>query len=195
MKLSILICSLTERQDQLRSLLAVLNADKYADVEVLLDIDDRVKVIGQKRNDLLQLSQGDYVVFIDDDDLVDPDYIPEILKALDQNPDVVGINGIMSWPGSKSKPFLHSIRYGHWYEDNNNFYRTPNHWNPVKREYALRTMFKEINWGEDHDYSNRLYPLIQHGREVYIAKPIYFYQFDPKKSVASQRKKEDEVVV
>lgn len=190
MKLSILICSLPERCKELSFLLTELfsQCKKTKEVEVLIDIDNQVKTIGAKRNHLLNMATGDYIVFIDDDDMISSNYISLVLDALKTNPDCAGINGVMFNAGIKDRPFTHSIKHGSWYTGEDAYYRTPNHWNPIKRSIALQVMFKEINWGEDHDYSNRIFPLLK--SEVYINEPIYYYRFDTNKSVAVRRMNE-----
>lgn len=55
------------------------------------------------------------------------------------------------------------------------YYRNPNHLNPVKKELAIQVPYKEINFGEDKDYSERLFPLLK--TEVYISGIIYYYLY------------------
>jgi len=38
--------------------------------------------IGAKRNQLLHRAKGDYVAFVDDDDLVSSDYVNKVLSAV-----------------------------------------------------------------------------------------------------------------
>lgn len=189
MKLSILICSLKERKYFLDRLLSLIQPQATNDVEILINTDDRQKSIGTKRNELLVQAQGDYVCFIDDDDLVPGYYIKEILSALDnatEQLDCIGINGIITVDSLNPKVFKHSILYTSWYEANNIYYRHPNHWSPVKREIALQAMFPEINWGEDHEYSRRIQPLLK--TEAVIEPVMYYYLSSRTLSVASQRR-------
>lgn len=188
MKLSILICTLPQRWADLSALMGTLNPQILPDVEVVISSDDMIKSIGQKRNDLLDAAKGDYVCFIDDDDQISDQYVFLMLNALATEPDCVGINGVMYSKGRTRKPFTHSIKHGRWYEDSEQFYRTPNHWNPIRRELAQQVRFKPINHGEDHDYSNRILPLLK--TEVYVEPPVYYYQFDGSKSMALKRKNE-----
>jgi hypothetical protein len=80
----------------------------------------------------------------------------------------------------------HSLKYTHWYDEINNenpnlrnYYRNPNHLNPVKREYALAVKFPEINVGEDKDYSYKIKQFLK--TESYIEKPLYHYLVRTKK--------------
>ena len=124
---------------------------------------------------LLEESQGEYVAFVDDDDLVSNDYVGFILRAIDREPDVVGLHGIITTNGKNAKPFIHSIKYKTWFENNGIYYRYPNHLNPVKRVLALQVKFPDKSHGEDRDYSDRLFPLLK--TEVMIEDPIYFYLY------------------
>jgi glycosyltransferase involved in cell wall biosynthesis len=74
MKLSILICSLSSRAHLLKRLTDIL--DKQVDginSQYIVDIDKGQQRIADKRNKLLLMSQGEYICYIDDDDLV-PEY-------------------------------------------------------------------------------------------------------------------------
>jgi glycosyltransferase involved in cell wall biosynthesis len=81
--LSILIATIPARLQQLDNLMIEVNrqCDLYQDqIEIL--IDPRIDInIGQKRNSLLQKAKGDYIVYIDDDDHIFPNYIWAIMQA------------------------------------------------------------------------------------------------------------------
>jgi glycosyltransferase involved in cell wall biosynthesis len=187
-KLSILIATIFERRELLDKLLDVINPHLSDDVECLINCDDKFKTIGLKRNELLSQTTGDYTVFVDDDDMIPDYYVPEILKAIETNPDTVGIQGVITCKGVNPKVFKHSIQYDSWYEKDRVYYRCPNHWNPTKREIMKQVGFPEINYGEDYDYSLKVRPLLK--TEVVIEKPMYYYLFDPGKSVAMKRRNE-----
>ena len=56
---------------------------KFQDkVELLVLIDNKKRTLGAKRNEMIGLAKGEYVVFIDDDDLVSEDYVESILEAI-----------------------------------------------------------------------------------------------------------------
>lgn len=173
-RLSVLICSLEKRQKLLIALLQDLNEQKTDEVEILVNVDNRQKTTGMKRNELLSRAVGDYIAFVDDDDKVTEDYIPRILKAISSNPDCVGMEGLITFASKGiTRKFIHSIRYKTWFEKDNIYYRCPNHLNPVKRELALKAGFPEITVGEDREYSKNLRPLLK--TEEYLENPIYFY--------------------
>jgi glycosyltransferase involved in cell wall biosynthesis len=175
MKLSILIVSLESREKLADRLLDVLEQQRQPDIEILFNIDDGKKIIGTKRNELLRQATGDYVSFVDDDDLVSPNYISNVLNAIKSGPDCVGIKGVMTTNGENPKTFIHSLKYKSWFEKDGIYYRSPNHLNPIKRKLALKVGFPEKNHGEDHDFSMGVYPLLK--EEEFIKEPIYYYIF------------------
>ena len=172
-RLSILTVTMDNRQAVFQNLARVLRAQSSGDVEMLANSDNGIKSIGQKRNELLQAAKGDYVVFVDDDDMVSPFYTFGILEAIKSNPDCVGIEGIITLKNVGPKKFIHSLQYEDWYEKDEIYYRCPNHLNPIKREIALEAKFPEISWQEDQSFSFRLKGKLK--TEVYIKGPIYYY--------------------
>lgn len=181
-RLSILIPTLSNRSHYLERLLEILNPQADSSIEILIQKDDGEKSIGEKRNILLDKATGDYIAFVDDDDLVSNDYCPKIITALESEPDVVGIHLHHYEDFNLRGLTYHSLRYDSWWQEQNkedpsltNYYRNPNHLNPVKREYALVTKFPLISMAEDKDYSRRLLTHLK--TEEYIEDPIYFYLF------------------
>jgi glycosyltransferase involved in cell wall biosynthesis len=182
MKLSILVPTMPSRAHYLKRLKRSLKDQVNPDVELLIFEGDPGQSIGSKRNALLDMAKGDYVAFVDDDDIVAHHYVSSVLKAIESNPDVVGIHLLHYEDYALRGLTYHSLRFSKWYDEPNqqhpnlkNYYRNPNHINPVKRELALQVKFPEINMGEDKDYSMRLKPLLS--SEVYISDPIYAYLF------------------
>lgn len=153
-------------------LLRILRRQKTDDVEILVNVDDGKISTGEKRNKLLERSVGDYIVFVDDDDIVPIDYVKKILIALKTNPDCCGIEGqLINRKGKYT--FFHSIKYKSWFSERGIYFRSPNHISPVKRTLALQIGFKFITVGEDKDYSARLLPLLK--TEVEIPGILYYY--------------------
>lgn len=179
-RLSILICSVKQRQDLLKRLLESLQKQKTPEIEILTEVDDGNIKIGKKRNMLLEKAKGDYLCFIDDDDLVSEDYVKKILSAIHNNPDCCSLEGIYTVDGKNPTRFIHSVDYNKWETVTENgetvYLRCPNHLNAVKRELAVIVGFKdELSQGEDRDYSERLLPLLK--TESKINGSIYKYLF------------------
>jgi glycosyltransferase involved in cell wall biosynthesis len=179
MKLSILICSLPQRLAMFDALLANLTT-QVCDEPVQIIYDDREGIpTGTKRNALLQMATGDYVAYIDDDDEVSDDYIQSILEALADEPDCVGIQGIMTTDGGNEQQWKISRMYEGWYCTNNVYYRYTNHLAPVKKEIALRAGFPDVYVREDYEYSMRLRALLR--SESVIEHNIYHYRYKSRK--------------
>jgi Glycosyl transferase family 2 len=185
---SILICTLEERQhlfQQLHNKLVeqINNAHLQNDIEILFCRDNRQHSIGEKRNILLQTSQGEYVSFIDDDDDIHNDYVPMLYKALQENPDCIRLMGIITTNNKDPKIFIHSSSYNNQYiEKNEVYYRPPNHLNVMKRSIAIQFAFPEQNYGEDKIWALSIAQSKLIKTEADIKEPYYFYRYDGKYS-------------
>jgi glycosyltransferase involved in cell wall biosynthesis len=181
MILSILILTTEKRKVFLDRLLSVLNPQRTDDVEILVISDDGSRTIGSKRNEAIQKSQGEYVCFVDDDDLVSDDYVQKILKSLESKPDCVGMHLLHFNDGVLAGFTYHSLSYRSWFESRDNclgfmrYYRNPNHLNPIKRSISVKCPFPESSWGEDREYSKNILQYLH--VEKYIVEPIYYYLF------------------
>ena len=190
--LSVLICHLPERGASVVDITKTLLPSEQSTcesrgqhivafsngpVEVFIHSADRPYPIGRKRNDLMQAAKNDYVSYVDDDDTIAETYVKDILAAIDDGPDCVGIigkiwlefNGVGGW-----FEFRHSIQYSGWYESAGIYYRTPNHLNPILREIAIEVPFRdEMNFGEDRIFSDSIRQYLK--TENMVGHPIYYY--------------------
>jgi hypothetical protein len=192
-ELSVLIPTLTERKekfDQLRShLLAQIHQHSlHAKVELLWFEDDRQRSVGAKRNSLVARASGRFVVFIDDDDEVDPEYLPTLVQILEEHYDIdcVGFLGEMTWAGQSPEPTIYSLKYlsPATLGQRPGFrvhLRPPQHLNPIRREIALRFPFPNLNYGEDAVRSQALVEAkVLHREYFYGQRYLYRYLFDPR---------------
>ncbi len=183
MKLSILVCSTNNRYnnflikmlDELFCQWNSLPEQLKQEVEILTLIDNKTRMLGTKRNNLVSIAQGDYVVFVDDDDKVMFNYITQLLEAISLNPDVVNFIVAVSINGGKYKPCYYNADYDSDFNKLDSYHRLPNHIMCVKRSLALQVPYKDIPKGEDSDYSKRLKPLIQ--TQYNIDKMLYCYDY------------------
>lgn len=115
-----------------------------------------IKVIRQKnkgvsaaRNRGLKEAKGEYIAFIDSDDLVSEDYIAKIFEAMATAPDTI----YLSWKSMHSK-------WGKVLKDDSDEFGTANRcvWNRVfKKTYIKGMKFNEsMQIAEDDDFLNRL---------------------------------------
>jgi glycosyltransferase involved in cell wall biosynthesis len=80
--LSILIPSVPERADKLKELLEKLKPRAKSwpgQVEVLSLIDFRTMSLGEKRNRLMRIAEGKYVIHLDDDDRLTDDALDVLM--------------------------------------------------------------------------------------------------------------------
>ena len=179
MKLSILIRTIVGREAQFETLYKSLWWQNYnADIEIIVEKDNKELSVGAKAQKLIERANGDYVVFIDDDDAVSNDYIESILEAIKEDPDCIGFKIECNMEG-KNEIAIASNRYNDWFEniDGFKYARTIYHKTPVKREIAIKIGFKDMRYGEDHDYSKRLKESGLLKNEVFIDKFLYFYNY------------------
>jgi glycosyltransferase involved in cell wall biosynthesis len=168
-----------ERSEMFRLLHAKIShqIEKVKTTEVELLSNDRMDVsTGEKRNMLIDSSSGEFVVFVDDDDDVYDYYVEEILKTINENPqvDCIGINGVISFNGQNHKKWFISKKFERWYENSDGYYRTPNHISPIRRSIAKSVGFPKTYNGEDFAYSIGVLPHLH--KEATIQKPLYHYQ-------------------
>jgi hypothetical protein len=196
--LSILICTVYGRESYLARALGELT-DKYqiisetitgnkshlllsahgAHVEILINKDNKEISVGAKRQQLLKDSEGNWIVFFDDDDKPYEGYITKVVQAIQSNTDAdcIGIHGDMTTDGKHPQTWIHSIKYRRWAskQDGYDWVRPPIHFNPVKRIHAIKTGFKDLRFAEDHDYSIRLRPLLK--KETFIKEKLFLYAY------------------
>lgn len=185
-ELAILICHLPERYDFMKRLSDILDPQlqKHKNAVICLSDDSRYKKVGRKRNDLVQratLHGAKYFCFIDDDDRVSPNYIDLVLEGVRTGVDCCSLNGVITFDGQKPKPFLHSIKYDKYWEDERAYYRYPNHLNAVKTEIGRQFPFPEKNIGEDTDYATQMFKAGVLKTEHEIKQTIYYYDYRTKK--------------
>lgn len=85
-KLSILICSVHDHANQLKILVnslydQIFNLQNLQDVEVLYLIDNKEESVDVKRNKLIDMSRGESILFLEDDDRIGDDYILKTIKS------------------------------------------------------------------------------------------------------------------
>ena len=178
--LSILICTIPGRISELKKLMDVLSQQLTSEVEVIYLGDNKKRTVGQKRNDLLKLSQGRYVAFIDDDDKITEDYVSLLLKGIRSGADVVNFDVECSVNGGPFKKVFYDAKFKTDKNKPDHYERIPNHLMCIKREIALTAGFPEKSFGEDQEYAKRILPRIQ--RQAKIEKTLYYYIFSHKTS-------------
>ena len=181
-KLSVLICSIPERAGNkfTKLLNKLISQVKEKPVEIIWLGDNKKISIGAKRNNLRLMAQGDYQCFIDDDDDISKDYIDSILKAIRSDSDVICFNAERYVDGLLDRPVFYSKEYGIDSNTNEAYLRLPNHLMVFKSNIVLKHLFKQINFGEDYIFANKILPDIK--SETIINKVLYYYNYNTKLS-------------
>jgi len=180
-QLSILICTLPNRGVFLNRLLSdIIKQSNDNPVEVLYLGDNKAMSVGEKRNALLGMSRGKYIAFIDDDDMVSPDYVEVILEAIRQaDADVFVYDGIYTCDGSRETIFNFDTKncknYNKMTDGKMVFYRIPNHICVWKRELAIQERFPNKNLGEDSRWAEKMQKYIK--KQARINHHLYYYLF------------------
>jgi 23S rRNA U2552 (ribose-2'-O)-methylase RlmE/FtsJ len=175
--LSILVCSLVERNNTfLSDLIGSIEKQIIGKpVELLILSDNAKRPVGTKRNNLLNISKGRYVCFIDDDDRISETYVDDVLQEIiDWSPDVIVFDAEITFNGINPK----LVKYGREYdycEKSDAYYRHPNHLMVHKKE-NITEFFKDIKTGEDDEWASRMLPKIV--TQSRIDKILYYYDYN-----------------
>lgn len=136
----------------------------------------RSMTTGAKRNLMIANSDADYFVFIDSDDMVTEEYLPEIMPAINTGVDCVTMCGWMTTDGYNKRNW--TIKLGSDYvERNGHYYRWPNHISVMKRDLVKHVKFPDKVTGEDFEWSKRIMEMKLLKTEYHIPKQIYYYDF------------------
>lgn len=156
-------------------------------VEFMSLPNDGRRTIGKYRQQLLDNVQTPYVAFIDSDDKVGRNYFTHVFDGIKQGAKVIGLRGIITTEGRNPFTFEHSVRHDRWYDRRKKgtieYFRPPNHLNPIQTKIAQQIGYNSLRHGEDLDYSMRLQRsgLLTLADEYMVDEPIYYYLYRPKK--------------
>lgn len=183
-KISILIPSTHTRyntflpkiQEQIFSQYNSLSDFNQKQVEILILTDNKKITLGEKRNKMIDIAQGKYISFVDDDDRLDPEYLKELLEATKSDADCISFTALVSLNGDVPKPCYYSKEFKRDYNTDDAYYRIPNHIPCIKKDVSLKSTFPGIAYGEDSAYSKLLLPHIN--TEHVIDKVLYYYDFN-----------------
>lgn len=188
--LSILVCAVPERMQSLGALVDSLRPQIDAEpVELLVHMDNRIRTIGQKRNDLMQSARGRYLAFVDDDDRVGDDYVRSLLMGIRKNPDCVTFEVEYT---NQYDGFRTIVEYRRHIVDNVvprpvnwHFHRSPNHIMCILADIARRLPFPVVNREEDYNWAIGIDKFLE--TEEHIPKVLYYYDDARDKEPMGQR--------
>lgn len=197
MKLSILIATITERvYTHLPNLIRRMRMQigDRQDIEIVGFLDNRMRTVGEKRQDLLNLSRGEYIVFFDDDDDLADDYISSIMGAGEDNPGVDSVSFAVLYTNAKTGKDMICI-YDKDFEGRkvgaDGIWRGP----PAHIHVSRAEIAKSVPWLErppaggawslDAIWADAVAAKIK--TQVIINHVLYYYNFDPNVSETLKR--------
>jgi glycosyltransferase involved in cell wall biosynthesis len=147
------------------------------DVEIIALFDNKKRSIGKKRQEMLDLSNGEYVVFIDDDDRIVDDYIKKIMETLYEyeNIDCVLYNVICCVENSNLKKLCkYGIEFEYGDINNGTEWRgKPSHTMVWKSEITKHHGYNDMINKEDIDWIERACLDIK--TQTRIDEVLYYY--------------------
>ena len=176
MKLSILVCSITSKANTLTLIQKISDqAEQYKDVEIICLLDNQRVEISKKRRQLVEMSTGKYVAFIDDNDDVSDNYIASLYDATSKDVDVINFVIDQHINEDEIVPCFLSMNY-----DNEelkeeivndkvvSLYGSPNHLMCIKRDIVKNAVNRP-------DYITYVKSKIRTEFNIYEA--LYFFKF------------------
>lgn len=184
--LSILIPTVPERAAKFYDLMRLLQWQAEGlPVEILSFCDNKTRSIGRKRNALLQMANGKYVAFVDDDDDVSEDYVVTLCDMAKVDVDVLTFRQLAQWNDATSTiefrinhPIAAVFRSGCTTK------RFPWPCCAWRRELAQECVFTDKDFGEDLDWVLQANELVK--TEAYNPKVLHYYTHKDETSLAKR---------
>ncbi len=175
-KLTVIVMSTTKRKGLLNRIIGVLLPQLTPQVELLVSTTGEQETVGAKRERLKQAACGDFICFVDDDDMISEQYISSILHEIKSNSsiDCVGFMGTLESPNGKICQVSYSLRNKDRIgRENDTFFCGVGHLTPIRREIAQTVTFGDKDSGEDSDYCKEVMEKLR--SEAFINKTLYRY--------------------
>lgn len=189
---SVLIPTLESRKDMAEALWAKLakQTEGVEDVELLMLRDNKQRTIGAKRQALLDIAQGEYLAFVDDDDDVSCDYVSEIVGSITSNLALGVFPELFVFPikctinGGQEGIVEPSIKYIP--QDNGPLaeYKPPVTFRPPhqlcvwRSKIAKQARFPDKSKDEDFEWAAQCWPLVKN--EIGIKRALYHWRHNIK---------------
>ena len=195
-KWSILIPTTAAREDRFLDLLGVLlpqaearlGAGYMIEVVALRNCGGlSLPELGQLRQALLEDARGEFLSFVDDDDMVEQDFIPAVLEAIGTAPvppDYVAFRHAYYEGGQRDpRPVITGLQHGGWADTPVAMYRPVTHINPVRAELARNAGFHSTEGPEDYPYDVALSELLRGRPQAEVQRVLYHYRHNWQDSV------------
>lgn len=181
--LSVLIPSIPRRISKLSHLIATLEAQADPQLEVIVLLDNCKRHLGAKRNEMMRMAQGRYLMHCDDDEGLADDFFATLKPELQHGVDVVAYDAGVSLNGSpqfRVRTVLGAANEqpqhlpgGRYSDIVRNFW----HWNCWRTDFARRFSFPaHFDGAEDAFWLRQCWPEIKTHRKV--DKVLFFHNYD-----------------
>jgi glycosyltransferase involved in cell wall biosynthesis len=142
--------------------------------------------VGTKRNMLLQSAQGEYIAFIDDDDMVSAEYVDRLIQATKTRPACISfkVQMYINETPSKQQRFFKDVRIP-YLDPTLKFYKLPpNHLCAWRRD-VVKEQFQDISLSEDHRWAEAQ---LMHYKDFHnIDEVLYHYYYNQNESETHKR--------
>lgn len=190
--LSVLIPSIPARVPKLAELLSVFAKQADPRLEVLCLLDNKTRHLGAKRNALMDMAAGRYLMHCDDDDSVAPDFFAQILPHLNNGYDLIAYNASVSFNGSPE--FKVTTMLGAECEQPqhlpggrfSDITRPPWHWSTWRSDFARQFQFPaHYDGAEDWFFLKQALPAVKTWKK--IESSLFFHRYDNRNSEFSTK--------
>lgn len=155
-------------------------------VEHLILLDNKARSVGLKRQALLDIALGDYIIYLDDDDDMADDYIPCLLAAAARGSDVITFKQLALINGEEGHIEFHgNAEKDEPWQVGATVRRPPWHVCAWRRELVKRCVFPDINDGEDIVWCHQARPLLK--TCTHIDRVLHTYRFSSATTEATGR--------
>jgi hypothetical protein len=187
MMLSILIPSIPERLSQLADVInryQIMIHDYGLNAEILSLVDNKRRSIGQKRNDLMDLAEGEYWVMSDEDDQLTETYFRFITEAINTKADVITYLQSARINNDKATVKFGLKNINQELVNGETIQRPAWHCCTWRKEAIKEARFAPTNWGEDDLFQRVANELAK--TEYHIPEICHVYEHDSHKTAAFQ---------
>jgi glycosyltransferase involved in cell wall biosynthesis len=159
-------------------------------IEIIVFKDNFENSIGKKRNTLLQAATGKFTCFVDDDDVLNPNYCRIMNDIIESNNDIqhIGFRVKLFMNGQRRQDAFHSIQFKGWYQNHTGYYRETTTLNPILSEISRSFPFPEKNNEEDKDWVTKIIESKKLIKEFYIDDYMYEYWYNDNTSLSFVRR-------
>lgn len=188
-KLSILTPTISPRIDQQHSLQQKIESAVGRNgleglVEHLVLSDNRARSIGAKRQALVDISRGEYIAFVDDDDDITDCCLGELLHAIKTGADVITFQQRAIYNGQESTVVFKLGQGDGPFTPGGETLRDAWHVCAWRRELVADCVFPESNYGEDRVWAMQARQWAK--TTVHIPKILHTYRHDAATTAAPE---------